>query len=859
MRLRPRTLTAAAASGALVVGVCVAIATSAQAADQLISKNKPVTTSSDETASLNGPKAVDGSTTTRWASKEGADPQWIRVDLGASYHLSRAVLRWEAAYGKAYKIQVSEDDTNWMDAYSTTTGDGGTDDLTLDKSGRYVRMHGTTRGTAYGYSLFEFEIYGSNGGPVDNTPPTPPKNLRQVGTANPTSFELAWDAATDNVGVQLYQVYNGGTAIKTVGGNQLSTTVDNLTPNTLYDITVIARDAAGNPSQASNSLQITTPRSDDTTPPSVPANVKATTVDATSITLTWDASTDNTGVKGYDVYRGSELVASVPDTTATDSGLTPNTSYTYTVKAKDDNGNVSAASAPVTVKTHGPGDGNGGGDPIYDRDITKVDLAWAMDFLPDGSALVTERDRFEVLQVTSDGQKTVVGKIADAVGTNGEGGLLGLAISPTYNTDHYVFLFHTSPSDNRVVRYTFQNGKLSATGTPIVTGIAKNRYHNGGRLRFGPDGYLYVTTGDAKNGSNAQNLNSLNGKILRVDKDGKGVSGNVSGSTGNRVYSYGHRNVQGIAWDSKGRLWESEFGEGNLDELNLIQAGKNYGWPDCEGPCNNAKYTNPIRTWDVAAASPSGLEIVNDWLYMAAVRGSRLWVMKINGNGTDTPRAFFNGKWGRLRNVIKSPDGGLWLSNTNGDKNGGTPSAIDNVIVRLKFAGGNPPPPPPGGAFKLTSTAFNEGGTIPIKFTCQQDHKAGNDISPALSWGPGGNKPQSYAIVFIDTGNGNKHWAIWDIPASTTSLPEGLGLGFNVPGVSGAHQRALGSGNQTLQYFGPCPGGSNHKYVFTLYAINKPTLPGLSQSSTVAQVETAAKANSTANTTLSGNSAAKAN
>ena len=202
MRLRPRTLTAAAASGALVVGVCVAIATSAQAADQLISKNKPVTTSSDETASLNGPKAVDGSTTTRWASKEGADPQWIRVDLGASYHLSRAVLRWEAAYGKAYKIQVSEDDTNWMDAYSTTTGDGGTDDLTLDKSGRYVRMHGTTRGTAYGYSLFEFEIYGSNGGPVDNTPPTPPKNLRQVGTANPTSFELAWDAATDNVGVR---------------------------------------------------------------------------------------------------------------------------------------------------------------------------------------------------------------------------------------------------------------------------------------------------------------------------------------------------------------------------------------------------------------------------------------------------------------------------------------------------------------------------------------------------------------------------------------------------------------------------------------------------------------------------------
>jgi Raf kinase inhibitor-like YbhB/YbcL family protein len=509
------------------------------------------------------------------------------------------------------------------------------------------------------------------------------------------------------------------------------------------------------------------------------------------------------------------------------------------------------------VKTTGGGGGGGGGDPVYDKDIAKVDLAWAMDFLPDGSALVTERDRFELLRITPAGAKTVVAKIPDAVGTNGEGGLMGIAISPTYNTDHYVFMFYTSGSDNRIVRFTYQDGKLS-TGTPIITGIAKNRYHNGGRLRFGPDGYLYATTGDAKNGSNAQNLSSLNGKILRVDKDGKAAPGNPFNS---RVYSYGHRNVQGIAWDSKGQLWESEFGEGNLDELNLIKPGKNYGWPDCEGPCNNAKYTNPIRTWDVAAASPSGLEIVNDWIYMAAVRGSRLWVMKINGagTGTDTPRAFFNGKWGRLRNVIKSPDGGMWLSNTNNDKNGGSPGTIDNVIVRLKFAGGGDPDPGPGpGDFKLTSTAFANNGTIPTKYTCAGDKKAGNDPSPPLAWGAGANKPLSYAIIFIDTGNGNKHWAIWDIPASTTSLPEGLGLGFNVPQVPGAKQKALGSGNQQLQFFGPCPGGSTHKYEFTLYAINKATLPGLSQSSTVAQVETAANANDIANTKLAGNSNAKA-
>jgi Raf kinase inhibitor-like YbhB/YbcL family protein len=491
----------------------------------------------------------------------------------------------------------------------------------------------------------------------------------------------------------------------------------------------------------------------------------------------------------------------------------------------------------------------GGGDPVYDRDITKLDLPWGIDFLPDGSALVTERDRFELVQVQLNGSKKVIGKVPGVVTTNGEGGLLGLAISPTYNTDHFVFIFHTAASDNRIDRFTFVDGVLS-NQTAIVTGIAKNQYHNGGRLRFGPDGFLYATTGDAKNGSNAQNKSSLNGKILRMDKNGKPAPGNPFN---NLVYSYGHRNVQGIAWDSRGQLWESEFGEGNLDELNLIKPGKNYGWPSCEGPCSNPSFTNPIRTWDVAAASPSGLEIVNDTIYMAAVRGSRLWVMNINsaGTGTDTPRAFFTNRWGRLRTVIKTPDGGLWLTSTNNDKLGGTPNVIDNVIVRLKFAGSTP-------KFALTSTAFANNGTIPVKYTCQQDHKAGNDISPPLAWTAASGGPKSYAIILVDTGNGNKHWAIWDIAPGTHSLPEGLGAGFNVPGVSGAHQRALGSGTQTTQYFGPCPGGSTHKYVFTLYALNVATLPGLTSSSTVAQVEAAAQAHDIANTTLSGNSAAKA-
>ncbi|HCT77570.1 MAG TPA: sugar dehydrogenase, partial [Micromonosporaceae bacterium] len=534
--------------------------------------------------------------------------------------------------------------------------------------------------------------------------------------------------------VASYKVYNGGNVIKEVGGNITATTLINLSPNTRYVLTVLAYDAAGNASQASNNLDVTTPPSDDTQPPTVPANLRSTNIQATSITLAWNASTDNIGVAGYRVYRNGTQFADVPDLTATDSGLTPDTTYNYTVAAYDANNNVSAQSPAVPVKTATQA---AGGDPVFDRNVnTQMDLPWGIGFLPDGSALVAERDRFEIVRVTLAGQKTVLGTISEAVTTTGEGGLLGLAISPTFATDNYVYVFYTAASDNRVARFKLMNNVVGAR-EPIVTGIAKNRFHNGGRIKFGPDGFLYITTGDGQDSSRAQNLSSLNGKILRVTGTGAAAPGNPFNT---RVYSYGHRNPQGIAWDSQGRLWASEFGNSSWDELNRIRPGANYGWPTCEGTCNVSGMTNPVRQWDVASASPSGLEIVNDWIYMAAVRGARLWVMKITGeNATDSPRAFFNGTWGRLRTVVKTPDGGLWLTSTNNDKNGGTPSTLDNVIVRLKFA---------GAPFLLSSSAFANNGNIPARYTCAQDGVSGNDISPPLSWGAGAHAAQSWAITF---------------------------------------------------------------------------------------------------------------
>jgi glucose/arabinose dehydrogenase len=316
---------------------------------------------------------------------------------------------------------------------------------------------------------------------------------------------------------------------------------------------------------------------------------------------------------------------------------------------------------------------------------TGLQIPWGMTFLPDGSALVSERNTARILQLRPGSAPQVVATIQGVVPA-GESGLLGIAASPTYAQDQWLYVYYTAANDNRIVRL-----RLTAPQTQqvVVSGIAKASIHDGGRIEFGPDGLLYAGVGDANNTANAQNQQSLNGKILRMTATGGVPAGNPFG---NLVYSWGHRNVQGMAWDSQNRLWATEFGQNTWDEVNMIVAGGNYGWPTVEGMGSNPQFRNPAVVWTTAEASPSGAAFANGTFLAAALRGTRLWAVPINANGTTgTPFAELQGQFGRLRTVKVGPDGWLWLATSNRDGRG-SPVATDDRVIRFPPVGTTTPP-----------------------------------------------------------------------------------------------------------------------------------------------------------------------
>ncbi|MET8251284.1 PQQ-dependent sugar dehydrogenase [Micromonospora sp. NPDC005197] len=546
---------------------------------------------------------------------------------------------------------------------------------------------GTANGTTVGLWTCNGQAnqrWTSSLGSTDSQPPTPPGNPRVSGlTCNSVTF--AWNASTDNVAVAFYDIYHDGQLMTSVNGGTLSASLT-VVPGASWGLYVNARDAAGNVSQASATVTITPPPCQaDTVPPSTPTQLTGT-ASGTTVTLRWAASSDNVGVRAYDVYRGGVKIGTVtgapPATTFTDSGLAANTTYQYQVLARDGQDNASARSASVSVSTGGTC-----ANPVCTvRQVTTdTDIPWGLVTLPDGTVLYNRRDAHDIIHLNpTTGAKTTVGTVPNVQSTDGEGGLLGLAISSTFASDRWLYIMHTSPSDNRIVRIKMENDRLTtASEQVLLSGIRRNKFHDGGRLRFGPDGKLYASAGDAQNGAYAQDRSTLEGKILRLNPDGSVPADNPFG---NYVWSYGHRNPQGLAFDSQGRLWEQEFGNSIMDETNLITRGGNYGWPACEGTsgtCGTAGYIAPARTYPTAEGSCSGIAIVRDALYVACARGTRMYRAVISGSSLTNVQTYFSGTYGRLRTVEPAPDGGLWLTTTNtGDKDS-TPNNSNERVLHV--------------------------------------------------------------------------------------------------------------------------------------------------------------------------------
>ena len=318
---------------------------------------------------------------------------------------------------------------------------------------------------------------------------------------------------------------------------------------------------------------------------------------------------------------------------------------------------------------------------------------WALAFAPDGRVFLTERPgRLRVLTPEGVLMAAPLAEI-EGVAAEGEGGLLGLALDPEFGRNRRLYLYHTYRAGgglrNRVVRYTENGGRLGER-TVILDGIPGASVHNGGRLAFGPDGKLYVTTGDAAQSALAQDRGSLAGKILRLNPDGSVPQDNPF--PGSPVYSYGHRNVQGLAWHPQtGRLYATEHGASGNDELNLIEAGQNYGWPEVQGR-NHRSFRAPLAVYESAIA-PAGATwytgaVIPPWrgsLLFTTLRGTHLHRVTVEANDPRRITAqerLLDGRYGRLRDVQQGPDGQLYVLTSNRDGRG-NPAGDDDRVLRI--------------------------------------------------------------------------------------------------------------------------------------------------------------------------------
>jgi len=347
------------------------------------------------------------------------------------------------------------------------------------------------------------------------------------------------------------------------------------------------------------------------------------------------------------------------------------------------------------------------GDPVFEQTkITKsefpslyeivaenLNIPWDVVFLPEGDLVFSERSGRLVIK----GANGKIRQFEQPALHSGEGGLLGLALHPKFADNRLIYLYLTTSqagqSINRVVRYRLANYELTEEKI-IIDNLPGSQFHNGGRIIFGPPNacadmlgcHLYIAVGDASDPELAQDTKSLAGKILRLNDDGTVPEDNPFG---NPIYSYGHRNPQGLAFDGEGKLWSTEHGrsglKSGLDEVNLIQVGANYGWPDSQGDVVKPGTVAPMLhsgdiTWAPGSATYLPGQNNTGNLFFAGLRGETLYQAVIKNGSVSELKEHLTGKFGRLRTVLVGPDGFLYLTTSNRDGRGKVRDGDDKII-----------------------------------------------------------------------------------------------------------------------------------------------------------------------------------
>lgn len=350
----------------------------------------------------------------------------------------------------------------------------------------------------------------------------------------------------------------------------------------------------------------------------------------------------------------------------------------------------------IILSNHNATKGNGNVSRQFPYEIQVIAenlyVPWAIAISDDGKIYFTERSgKIRIIEAGKLNSQPLITFTVPFISA-GEGGLMGIALDPNYSQNHYIYVMHSYGEGNglfnRVVRLAENNNKAYIDKI-LLDKIPGGQIHNGGRIKIGPDGKLYITTGDTGNSQLAQDPTSAAGKILRIELDGKIPNDNPFPNS--PVYSLGHRNPEGLAWNSKNVLYESEHGQSAHDEINIIKQGANYGWPLVQG---NEESTETIvqkpliqsgeETW-----APSGIAFVTQgpWqgnLLVANLRGQQLLAISLNGNGTIVKKveAHLKNEYGRLREVVQAKDGSIYITTSNMDGRG-NPDKTDDRIIRL--------------------------------------------------------------------------------------------------------------------------------------------------------------------------------